>query len=160
MNRFTVSNDFLTTYGNDCDVLVNILMTFIQDNPYKICVDDKGKALDCYQELAMQNEYIRTWINFMGKLGFKCAERICISNNNIANEKDLFLAIASEVYPNKRLLVGSKQAYYREREQMISTNGIHLLDASETKALLSSPNITQISYGNGSPNIYGNNNNL
>ena len=55
MNRFTVSNDFLTTYGNDCDVLVNILMTFIQDNPYKICVDDKGKALDCYQKLAMQN---------------------------------------------------------------------------------------------------------
>ena len=78
----------------------------------------------------------------------------------LANEKDLFLAIASEVYPNKRLLVGSKQAYYREREQIISTNGIHLLDASETKALLSSPNITQISYGNGSPNIYGNNNNL
>lgn len=159
MNRYTISSDFLESYATDTSVFINLLMVFAQDNRFKVCVDNQGKAVQKYYLLGKEFEYIRMWLKFMSYSNYKYVENIGDCDVENCDERDLFIEIASKVLPYKQLLVNSKNDYYNLKENLIAEKGVLLLDKDEILSSLSSTVVVnQYSYGKNSPNICGNNN--
>ena len=161
MNRITIDVSFLKLFASDIDVFLNILLRFVQDNPYKICLDSDGKGVEIYCNLARENDNVMLWWKFMEKNNFSCIDRIILKDAKNCNAENLFLYIASEAYPCRRLLVSSKNILHSLHATLIESRSITLIDKDEARNLLNqSVTIYQSSMGDHSPNIIGNSNNI
>lgn len=163
MNRFTITPEFLEATASDqsYDFYANVLMVFAQDNKYKICMDNIGLAYRSYVGIIRKYDCLQVWLKVLNSMPNNI-EKVSIPDVEYEDIRDLFLSIANEVLPYKRLLTSVKSSYNDKQEQIIQ-NKINLIDGNEAKDLLnqkaSQPTI-QISYGDNSPNINGSNNTI
>lgn len=163
MNRFTITPEFLEATASDesYDFFVNVLMVFAQDNKYKLCMDNIGLAYHAYAGIIRKYDCLQVWLKILNSRKNKI-EKVSIPNVEYQDIRDLFLSIANEVLPYKRLLTSVKSSYNDKQEQIIRNN-INLVDGNEAKDFLNqkvSQTIIQNSYGDNSPNINGNNNTI
>lgn len=161
MNRFTITPEFLEASAMDEGYYYfsNVLMVFAQRNSYKLCLDNRGFASQIYEEIIRKHECLRVWMKAMNCKPH-CIENVSIPRNKYEDRRDLFLSIANEVQPLKQLITNSKSLYNNKKE-LITLNKISLLDGDEAIDILQMKTpqmLVQISYGNNSPNINGNNN--
>lgn len=157
MTRFTIMPEFIEGCVSN-QYFFEVLCYFpMRTNPFKVCLDNRQLAYRIYAELARNSEMIYHWIQALNNTG-NCIYKVNLENDEYQNENELFLAIANQVSPSK-LIITSDKALFNDDMQFVSDNGITLLDPDEAAQRLS-PTVIQISYGNNSPNIYGNNNNL
>lgn len=163
MNRFTITPEFLEATASDesYDFFVNVLMVFAQDNKYKLCMDNIGLAYHAYAGIIRKYDCLQVWLKVLNSRKNKI-EKVSIPNVEYQDIRDLFLSIANEVLPYKRLLTSVKSSYNDKQEQIIQNN-INLVDGNEAKDFLNQKvlqPIIQISNGDNSPNINGNNNTI
>lgn len=163
MNRFTITPEFLEATASDesYDFFVNVLMVFAQDNKYKLCMDNIGLAYHAYAGIIRKYDCLQVWLKVLNSRKNKI-EKVFIPNVEYQDIRDLFLSIANEVLPYKRLLTSVKSSYNDKQEQIIQNN-INLVDGNEAKDFLNQKvlqPIIQISNGDNSPNINGNNNTI
>lgn len=161
MNRFTITPEFLEATASDgsYDFFVNVLMVFAQDNKYKLCIDNIGLAYNSYAGIIRRYDCLQVWLKVLNSR-INNIEKVSIPNVEYEDTRDLFISIANEVRPYKRLLTCDKSSYNDKQEQIIR-NEINLVDGNEAKDFLNekvSQTIIQNSYGDNSPNINGNNN--
>lgn len=163
MNRFTITPDFLeaTASNGSYDLFANVLMVFAQDNRYKLCLDNNGLAFRSYVGIIRKYDCLQVWVKVLNS-STNNIEKVSIPNVEYEDVRDVFLSIANEVLPFKRLLTSVKSSY-NDKQELIIRNKINLVDGNEAKDLLNQKvlhPIIQISYGDNSPNINGNNNKL
>lgn len=160
MNRFTIAPDFLEYCAREAefDLFRNVLFVFTQDNQFKICMDKLGLADASYRCIIERSEIIRFWLEMLNCKS-RNIECVAIPNVPYATQQDLFLEIANAVPPKKRLVTSDKSLFDNWLDR-ISTDGITLFDGDEAKVDLQPKTITQISLGDGSPNIVGNQNQI
>lgn len=162
MNRFTITPEFLEKLARDCiyDYFSNVLMVFAQRNEYKVCLDNKGLAERIYADIIMKYDMLQVWIKVMNGTP-NSFEKVSIPDIAFSDDRDLFLSIANELIPGKQLIT-SKKSLFNDKSQIIMKNLITLIDGDEAIAILQPKKsvINQISYGDNSPNVNGNNNKL
>lgn len=162
MNRFTITPEFLEKLARDelYEYFSNVLMVFAQDNKYKVCMDDRGFAFKIYYDIILKYECLGVWIKAMNRKR-NSFEQVSIPNKVFSDNRDLFLSIANELIPGKQLIT-SQKTLFNDISKIITENQITLIDGDEAIAILKSNNNInyQISYGNNSPNINGNNNSI
>lgn len=161
MNRFTITPEFLEATASDesYDFFANVLMVFAQDNKYKLCIDNIGLAYHSYEGIIRRYDCLQVWLKVLNSRTNNL-EKVSIPNVEYEDTRDLFISIANEVLPYKRLLTSVKSSYNDKQEQIIR-NKINLVDGNEAKDFLNqkdSHTIIQNSYGDNSHNINGNNN--
>lgn len=161
MNRFTIDVDFISFAGmkENFDLLFNVLMVFIQDNEFRLCLDSSNIALAEYNKIALESEAIRFWFKclFETEQSRRYIDYIKIEKQKYSHDKQIYIEICNCSYSkNKRIIVANKQSY-GELMDILSEKQINLLDGYEAKSMLNT-RVMQISYGNNSPNINGNNN--
>jgi len=160
VNRFTISPDFLEFSATEetCEYLLNVLFVFAQDNPYKLCLDKRGLARAQYERIIESHECLLFWIGMIN-MKSRNIETVEIAGHQYESTQELFLAIADAIYPNKKLITSDK-SLFAEWQKYITLHGINLIDGDEAKGMLMQPTVIQISNGNNSPNINGNNNTI
>ena len=62
MNRYTIAPDFLETAAENSYYLLNVLIVFAQDNRFKLCMDNRDLAYECYEGITRRYESIRFWM--------------------------------------------------------------------------------------------------
>lgn len=157
MNRFTIAPEFLECCAQEetCDLFLNVLMVFTQDNEYKLCMDDAGRAMSAYQGIIERFEYLRSWIKWLNRSP-RNIELVSIPAVNDHSEQSLFLAISDAVFPSKKL-VTSEKSRYAAWQVFIAEHSINLIDGDEAKGQLQRTTvINQNTSGDNSPNIIGN----
>lgn len=155
MSCVTIDADFLKVAGEDKGLFKDVLFVFAQDNPWRICLDKTGLAIQRYDDIISGSEILRLWLSmFNEKKESKCNIEIDPSIDN--SGKHLFLNIACKSF-DKILLVAEKETFVEDKS-FIGANGIQIFLGSEMKDVLSAKNI-QITYGDKSPIIVGNDNN-
>lgn len=160
MNRYTLSPDFLVFSATEesCDYFLNVLLVFAQDNQFKLCLDKRGLAREQYDHIIQSYECLRFWIKMIN-MKSRNIETVQIAGNQYASPQELFLAIADAVHPHKKLITSDKSSF-NEWQDFIDNRGINLIDGDEAKSMLIHPTVVQMSFGNNSPNINGNNNTI
>ena len=160
MNRFTISPDFLEFTANEetCDYLLNVLLVFAQDNQFKLCLDKGGLARAQYEHIIQSHECLLFWIGMINRKSGNI-EAVPIAGHQYESTQELFLAIANAVHPQKKLITSDKSSF-AEWQDYVNNQGINLIDGDEAKGMLTHPTVIQISYGDNSPNINGNNNTI
>ena len=160
MNRFTISPDFLVFSATEetYDYLLNVLLVFAQDNQYKLCLDKRGLARVQYEHIIRSYDCLHLWIGMINRKS-RNIETVEIAGYQYESTQELFLAIADAVHPNKNLITSDKSSF-AEWQEYINNHGINLIDGDEAKGMLMHPTVIQISYGDNSPNINGNNNTI
>lgn len=160
MNRFTISPEFLESCAQDptCYYLLNVLMVLAQDNQFKLCMDKGNLASSRYADIIRKSEPLQFWIKMLN-LRTRNIEVVVIPKGTYSTNQDLFLAIANMVLPQKKLVTSNKSIYDDWQKEVIG-QGITLIDGDEAKSLMQAPPIIQISYGDFSPNIQGNQNTI
>lgn len=157
MNRFTIMPEFV----NECklsDYYFEVLAYFpMKTNPFKICMDNKGLAANEYEKLAKESELILRWISSLNDHANNIY-KVNLEHSSYDSVIDLFLAISNHVLPSKQLITSDK-AIFNEYTQFIQDNQIQLLDPDQAASILNS-RVIQLSYGDNSPNIIGNNNKI
>lgn len=142
------------------DGFLNILVPFFQDGRcYLFCVDKGGLYMNLIMNLA-ENTYtygrlLLQYINdFPGKLN-----TIDIQVRNIAPEEVFCIKLAKETLDKK--IVTHKEDSYSSCNNEINSNGINILDYPTAKNILTQQSIQtiqNITFGNNSPIVTGNNN--
>lgn len=161
MNRFTISPDFLEYAATEesGDMLCNVLFVFAQDNRFKLCMDKGGRASVEYNSIIYNyREKLELWIKLLN-IRPNCIETVTLTEDHFETHQDLFLAIASKINPYKRLVTSDK-SFFNSWQDLVDCNGINLIDGVETKEMLRSTIVLQMSLGNISPIINGNNNKI
>lgn len=160
MNRYTISPDFLEFSATEesCDYFLNVLLVFAQDNQYKLCLDKRGLAHAQYENIIQSHERLLFWIKMLN-LKSRNIETVQIVEHQFDSTQELFLAIADAVCPHKKLITSDK-SLFAEWQDNISNQGINLIDGDEAKSMLMHPTVIQMSFGDNSPNINGNNNTI
>ena len=160
MNRFTITPEFLEKLARDeiFEYFSNVLMVFAQRNEYKVCIDNKGLAYQIYADIIMKYDMLQVWIKVMNGTR-NSFEQVSIPDKDFSDNRDLFLSIANELEPRKQLIT-SQKTLFNDKSLIITEKKITLIDGDEAIAILQPNNIIQISYGNNSPNINGNNNTI
>ncbi len=164
MNRFAIAPDFLEYCAReiDCDYFLNVLMVFAQDNHFKLCMDETGKADSVYEVIIERSECLRFWIKMLNNSP-RNKEMVRIPDIEYESKESLFLAISNAIPPRKRLVTSNKALFERSQD-FISSQSISLIDGDEAKGMLRLPSVTQIvtqiTNGDHSPNINGNYNSL
>lgn len=161
MNRFTIDADFISyaALDDNADLLLDVLMVFTQDNEFRLCLDSSNIAFQKYHNISLNSEAIRFWFRclFEMKQSRKYIDYVTIRRKIHSNDKQIYIEICnSSCSENKRIIVDSKQSY-SELNKLLLDSQIHLLDGYQAKTILNARNI-QISMGNNSPNILGDNN--
>lgn len=160
MNRYTISPDFLdfSAAEENYYYLLNVLLVFAQDNQFKLCLDKNGLAQVQYDRIVQSHECLLFWIKALNRKS-RNIETVQIAGNQYDSTQELFLAIADAVHPNKKLITSDK-SLFNEWQKFINDQGISLIDGDEAKSMLTHPTVIQLSIGNNSPNINGNNNTI
>lgn len=160
MNRYTISPEFLESCAQDpsCDYLLNVLMVLAQDNQFKLCMDKGTLASSCYSRIIEGNEQLRFWIRMLNTKS-RNIETVVIPDVTYQTNQDLFLAIADKVPPHKKLITSDK-SMYDDWQEIVQGQGITLIDGEEAKTQMRAPIFVQVSIGDNSPNIIGNNNTI
>jgi hypothetical protein len=160
VNRYTISPDFLeyVAKNSSSDYLLNVLIVFAQDNQYKLCMDKRGYASSQYEKIIESSDHLRFWVNMLNNKK-QNIEAVEISDKIYKDYQELFVEIAKSVPPGKRLVTSDKSLYNRLQEE-IAFHNVHLIDGDEAKVMMRAPINVQISYGDNSPNINGNNNSV
>lgn len=160
MNRYTISPEFLELCAQDltCDYLLNVLMVLAQDNQFKLCMDKGNLASSRYASIIERSERLRFWIQMLN-MKSRNIEAVIIPNRAYTTNQELFLAIANKVPPEKKLVTSNK-SMYDDWQDVVLEQRIMLIDGDEAKARMQAPTILQISTGDHSPNIAGNNNTI
>lgn len=160
MNRFTITSEFLeaSALDKDYDFFSNVLMVFAQKNQYMLCLDNKKIAYDLYEKIIRRHDCLRVWLEALNRKPHSI-EEVSIGKKSYKDDRDLFISIANEVQPYKQLIT-SKKSLFNDKYKQIQKYKITIIDGDEAIEILkpkTSYNI-QISLGDNSPNINGNNN--
>lgn len=161
MNRFTIDADFIGFAGleDNIDLFLNVLMIFPQDNRFRLCMDSSDVTFNRYKELALESQAIRFWLSFLfeKKENRKYIDFITIKKKDYSDIKKLYIEICNSSCSNQKKIIVDKKQSYGDFSEEISNSNIQLLDGYEAKEILNVKNI-QISTGDNSPNVIGDNN--
>lgn len=154
MNRFVISCDFIEAIGANrihIDNLTNVLLTFTQDNPYKIYIDKESILFSRYTEIGKKYEMIRFWLDIIGK---SSKEVFCeCDSKNKTKKLDLLCLSLASLTQNKTIITSAKDLYLKHHSRKIQKNQIHLIDGDEAKLQLNARTtiINQTTTGRNSP---------
>lgn len=162
MNNFVVSADFMNAACVDRDKLFNVIIVFIQDNPFKMVIDYAGEnkegkresiLLTKYKEIWIENDVTKTLFNsiiqaeikeskifYMYKGGIRSVDK-----NNI-DELCIFLAGQTQ---RKQIIADSKENFQHNHLASINNYNVTIIDGDEAKQQLNthSTTINQITIG-------------
>lgn len=160
MRDCTITDDFLEEAARNTDVFDNILFVFVQNNDWHMCIDKGGRMLAVYEPIAEDNECLRVWFSHLSN-SFKYVSSIDVDVDSNSSMMDVFIEVASKSY-NKQLLV-SDIGKYSSQKKCLADKGIRLCCGTEIKQQMQEPiiyNHTEISVGDDSTFIFGNNNTI
>ncbi len=153
MNQYTVSADFVEHCGpmspRNMNYWYNVLAVFNQEGAFKLCIDDKDRAIGHYRKLGERYEPIRFWIQTLLNNPGKKPVIVQLPDGDYDDTCRLFAAIAAHTVSPKRKLVVQDKQKYSHLLPYIQAYGIQLLDGDEAKTQLSKPVIQQYVNGNG-----------
>lgn len=154
MNRFVISCDFIEAIGANrisFDNFTNVLLTFTQDNPYKIYLDKDSLLFSKYTEIGKKYEMIRIWMDIIGK---SPKEVFCECDSKLRTKKlDLICLSLASLTQNKTIITSAKDFYLKQHSRKIQKNQIRLIDGDEAKSQLNTRTtiIYQSTTGRNSP---------
>lgn len=160
MRDCTITDDFLKAAAQDNDFFDNILFVFVQNNDWYMCIDKGGRMLAAYEPIAESNECLRFWFSRLSN-SFKYVSSIDVDVDSSSSMMDVFIEVASKSY-NKQLLV-SDIGKYSSQKKCLEDKGVRLCCGTEIEQQMQSSiiqNSTEISMGDNSTLILGNNNTI
>jgi hypothetical protein len=131
MATYTICSNFVSSANSPCCYFKDVLLKFCQTNNLKVAVDAEGLILDAYRSIINgDKEYILLWLDLLANDPQKTIEKITIHSQTCTTLQDLFIAVCSNTFGNKKLICYSKQDYIGYEEK-IEQSRINVIDRDD-----------------------------
>jgi hypothetical protein len=155
MNNFVVSADFMNAACVDKDKLFNVIIVFMQDNPFKMVIDYAGEnkegksesiLLTKYKEIWIENDVTKTLFNYIIQAEIKESKIFYMYKGGIQsvdkkNIDELCIFLAGQTQ-RKQLITDSKEIFLRNHLNSIDNYNVTIIDGDEAKQQLNTHSTT------------------
>ncbi|MBX7046420.1 MAG: hypothetical protein K1X86_11360 [Ignavibacteria bacterium] len=136
MSVYTVTKNFLENlHDRDKKYVLNLLLLFVQENPFKIAVDKGGIIIDLYWTTAVESPDVTKWLEWMSHKPKEYFEDIDVEFGAEKDEEYIFLKLCSLTKCQKKIIVDSHQFWNKYEGTMEEGTYIIIFDGIEVTAL-------------------------